>query len=326
MNNPESIRYLLTKKFDAFDIEANIDLNRIIDLTLDDEFEMIDLVVTSLSQPEKVLVRNHAESDSTNTSSRFSSSDERHSAAQAIRSYCEAAKRHMEWLSNLDEDEFEGIVSSQRSIDKRELRELSDNADAVDFFNAPEAIAVLPDWLFIPNWTIDEATALALGRDPNVVNRKSLSTITRESSFKQEYEHLRDIISRAVKSEILENHIKPATFVGWAKAALHPKFVDLSAMIDAFSDEGNERDSKIPPQTKRMVNNLLRIIAALISSKEGFDPTIELSPSARSRMLEGVMSDLSRIGIKGLGAQTVAKRLDEALATAHADSNRAYKV
>lgn len=327
MKRSKSIRYLLAKQYDAFDLEADLDLDRIIELTLDDEFELIDLAVTSLNQPEKVPVGQlvslrvaHATAD------RFDSPDERHSVANAIRSYCESAKAYVDFLSKLDEQKLYDLVTNQIKIDNREQQLLDECADAADFFNKPEASAVMADWLSMPNWTIDEATALVIGRDPGVVNIESMSKIKRKSPFKEKYEKIRDIISRAVVSELLERNIKPATFVRWAGTALHPRIVDLSLMIDMFVDGEFAENAKLPPQTKKMINNLLRIIAALVCAKEDIDLSISTPPSVRSKLLEGVMADLSKIGIKGLRPQTVAKRLDQAIATARADANRAREV
>ena len=55
--------------------------------------------------------------------------------------------------------------------------------DSDAFFNEPDAQASFSVWMQMPMWSVDEATALSLGKNPELVNTKSLKRIKKSKSI-----------------------------------------------------------------------------------------------------------------------------------------------
>ncbi len=67
-------------------------------------------------------------------------------------------------------------------------------AKAERFFNQPQSLADFRHWAKEAYWTIEEATALAFGKEPWVVNLKSVSPHAGFSPFPANYVRLKDLV------------------------------------------------------------------------------------------------------------------------------------
>ena len=82
-------------------------------------------------------------------------------------------------LLNMPNEELAALVEEEKLKQAQELQENAMREEADRFFNRPHAKADFEHWSRASYWTIDEAVALALGREPKVVNLKTV----------KEYEH-----------------------------------------------------------------------------------------------------------------------------------------
>lgn len=100
--------------------------------------------------------------------------------------------------------------------------------DAKRFFNKPAAMARFEVWCKASFWTVDEAAALLLGRDPHTVNPDSLARELSESTgllgwggrpqrteFHRRFDDLRLMLGRA--EGLPRPEMKPAEVIAWAE-------------------------------------------------------------------------------------------------------------
>jgi len=69
----------------------------------------------------------------------------------------------------------------------------------------------------LPLWTVDEFTALALGKTPCCVNWASVQPHVAASPFAKRYSELRDLLNRAVIAGQVYEKSAPGVFIAWAK-------------------------------------------------------------------------------------------------------------
>ncbi len=112
---------------------------------------------------------------------------------------------------------------SLKKMDKKELERLySEEKEAEEsdqFFNQANAEADFDYWGKMASWSIDEAIALSFGKDPRVVNEKSLSTVSFDFSFCKKYRELHELAKRAIKWKKLFYDVLPGVFIAWTKNA-----------------------------------------------------------------------------------------------------------
>jgi hypothetical protein len=84
-------------------------------------------------------------------------------------------------------------------------------------WNRPEARTDYDFWSKAASWTLDEATALSLGRDPHHVSWDSIKTCLQISSFARIYERQRELILRAKGIGQLYEPVIPSVFLAWAQ-------------------------------------------------------------------------------------------------------------
>jgi hypothetical protein len=65
------------------------------------------------------------------------------------------------------------------------------------FFDQPEAVADFEFWSKMPSWTLDEATALSFGKNPDIVSGSSMEQYPQQySSFARAYMQRRRLLRR----------------------------------------------------------------------------------------------------------------------------------
>lgn len=103
-----------------------------------------------------------------------------------------------------------GVLVEAERIKAREEEEQA------RFFNAPTAHADFEHWSKQAYWTIDEAVALSLGRDPTIVNLKKVEPEAWRSPFARRYVDLHGTAMRAVWAGQLFERCYPTIFLAWA--------------------------------------------------------------------------------------------------------------
>lgn len=188
----------------------------------------------------------------------------------ATQAAIEAAR--MELLA-LSAEQLNAIVANSRARQHarneqaRAKREADDEAkkaaaESARFYNLPGANADFDYWSKADFWTLDEAVALLLGKDPSIVKPAalkleltqatgvfSLGKPPKPAEFHRTYERLRTLLSRA---EALQNaRLKPTDVLEWTRrtsAAPVPLGLDklLGAPVIATSPEQAPSNESLP--------------------------------------------------------------------------------
>lgn len=112
---------------------------------------------------------------------------------------------------------------------RAKVKEKAARAEAARFYNQPAAKADFAFWCKADYWTIDEAAALLLGRDPRTVNPASLTEELKKPTgflqldkpmgparFHRDFDGLRTLIARA--GGLGGPRIRPQDLIAWAQA------------------------------------------------------------------------------------------------------------
>lgn len=145
------------------------------------------------------------------------------SGRKALRDYIDKARDFEAEIGDMEDDAFEEFAKStiqkedQEKRAKREARGREDDRWA--FFNEAAAAADLAHWRAVSAWSPDEAVALSLGKNPEVVNPDTLKPYKRvigPSLFREEFARRLDLVERALRAGELLNPIRPTQFMEWA--------------------------------------------------------------------------------------------------------------
>ncbi|MGH6854785.1 MAG: hypothetical protein ACREDX_06615 [Aestuariivirga sp.] len=92
---------------------------------------------------------------------------------------------------SLDELKTRHATEIQNQINSYRVKAEEDEAQR--FLNQPYARADFEHWSKAAYWSIEEAVALSLGREPKVVHWKSVASYRQVSKFAQDYKNRRDL-------------------------------------------------------------------------------------------------------------------------------------
>ncbi len=231
-------------------------------------------------------------------------------------------------LENMSPQELKKILAEGLEEQAAKRRVAQELEDSTRFFSAPEANANFAHWSKVDLWTLDEATALSLGKAPEVVGYGSLVNrgLEDRSPFTRAYMNRRHLLTRAKEAGTLEFPVLPAAYVSWAEqrgVALPEDLISAVASAGYRIEERNtllaERDSllevvqrlqmeaaKEKPLNPKERNSLQRMVLGMAKVNYGYDPTKERNSAVTriARDLEGVELDV--------GDDTVRRRLKEA--------------
>lgn len=130
-----------------------------------------------------------------------------------------AMEAYTDELSALSEDQLAARARAERAKQNEEARRLeAEREEAGRFHNRPGAIADWPYWAKQAYWTIDEAVALSLGKDPRIVTWERLRSSTEISPFAKKFADQRDLFNRAVWTRDLFQRTLPPILLAWARS------------------------------------------------------------------------------------------------------------
>jgi hypothetical protein len=139
------------------------------------------------------------------------------SAREAIDAYRAKLKAMTaEEIAVLHEDE-RARWEQERLKEQENLRAEAEKRERERFFSQPNAMADVNHWSKAAYWSLDEATALSLGREPGVVKWDNVKGYAHTSPFARKYERVRDLVLRAQGANQLFDPALPGFFIAWAK-------------------------------------------------------------------------------------------------------------
>lgn len=173
------------------------------------------------------------------------------------------------------------------------------------FYNQPPAIADFNYWCKFDTFTIDQLTALSLGKNPDQVNLEKLSRIPDIYNFAKEYKNRFTLISN-----YFCGYLTLCEFIEWAIN----KEVSLSLeLTEWFNNKKkvaekiiNNKNTELHTRAETTYQNM---IAALMDFIEGKIPGIEKHPSYTSdnKLIEAIVKHFS--GIPGLTESTLSHKI-----------------
>jgi hypothetical protein len=154
-------------------------------------------------------------------------------------------------------------------------------------------------WAKLSYWSIEEAVALVLGRDPKHANRKGIGPYLQVSPFARLYEQTLELANRAVGVQQLTNATLPGAFLAWAKRYDIAVPVELEVAVTKYGhfirdwktlhdqaaeqrDAGLQRESKLAEAIKILKGHIdeqqRQTKTAAKSAPEGANPPKEADP------------------------------------------------
>ncbi len=172
-------------------------------------------------------------------------------------------------------------------------------------------------WANLATWTLAEATALTINRDPSklIEPDDGLGMIEHTSNIEQ-YRHVREHIKRAVQAGTLTDPVQPAVYVKWVKKRNLDFPEELAKLVPATTQADNQntpvKPSKKPADKNytalmRERNTLLKLFFCAAVDGCGYDHKAERSPTAKE-----MESAFERLGIC-ISDDTIRKYLQEAI-------------
>lgn len=128
----------------------------------------------------------------------------------------EEAERFRDELLEKPRAEIKELVTVERLAEQEEAKRRADREERARFFQKPEAAADFDFWSKAAYWTIDEAVALSLGKQPQAVNWETVKPHLNASPFAVEFERRRMLASRAKDTNQLADGNLPGFFLAWA--------------------------------------------------------------------------------------------------------------
>jgi hypothetical protein len=149
----------------------------------------------------------------------------------------------------------------------------------IEFFSLASARADFSRWNVVPSWTPQEAVALTLGKDPEVVNSETLRLHLKFSPFREEYSWRLELVQRALDVGDLAEPIRPAGFLRWARTVqLHyPHELELIAPVLNQIEEAQMQSSEELDNLKAKLSEAEAKIHRLIKPFEDLPPKSQAS-------------------------------------------------
>lgn len=119
-------------------------------------------------------------------------------------------------LEQKSRDEINILVAEARNREFERLRKHAEKTEAEAFYNQPQSSADVSYWSRLSYWTLEEAVALSLGKNPWIVKWEKLKSFQTSSPFVAKYAAKHEEVRRAkVMGQLWESTI-PFVFVKWA--------------------------------------------------------------------------------------------------------------
>lgn len=137
-------------------------------------------------------------------------------------------------LEALSVEELKARIETEQARQQQLAQAKIEREERDRFFNKVDAFANFAHWGKAKHWTLDEAVALSLGRNPDLVNWETVKSYTKISPFAEEYRKRRDLAHRAVPWKDLFDPILPGLFLSWAKGLEISYPLELEAAVTKY--------------------------------------------------------------------------------------------
>ena len=160
-------------------------------------------------------------------------------------------------LASLSPKQVEDLV-----WDERERRAAAEDAELP--FSEPLSADDIAHWGCLASWSLLEAVALSLGKDPLKVDQESLTAAAEVSPLAKRYNRLKDRVLRAEQTGELSNPISPPKYIEWAQreAICLPNDIEVAVGLrfGRLEDDRSIRDANT--QLIRRIGQLEALLSA----------------------------------------------------------------
>lgn len=150
-----------------------------------------------------------------------------HSEQQARR---DEANQFRLKLQQSSDEELQGYIDEGKALVRKLARAREESELAKPFYDHTDAEVDLEHWSRVAYWTLDEAAALSLGKDPRKVDSQKLRGLGRETRFSIDYAARLQILERAHSVGQLRLHTPLTMFLLWIERT---KFTMPETLIEA---------------------------------------------------------------------------------------------
>lgn len=212
----------------------------------------------------------------------------------------QAATFNDELNSLLDSDEaaFEALYAEAKRSNAAKRAERERVADRYRFFNEPEAVADFATWVLLTPWSPDQAIALSLGKNPDVVNADTLAphiVALKASPFAASYRRRLRYLQAAIKRGDIKAEIYPNSFLRWAftnQIEVDKGLYDIASKTAFAADEMDLESDNAP------TSNTWRALAfGLLRAYYDFPDSYGESSNDKTPFAGRVLNDLGEVGV-----------------------------
>ncbi len=199
-------------------------------------------------------------------------------------------------FSQLDDDELFQMESAWCADEIKQKAAKAEAEEAARPFNALGSAADFDHWSRCSYWTIEEAVALTLGREPSRATLKLVTTFAQFSPFAKIYLRLHDLVRRAVAAQQLTEPTYLGPYIAWARRLEIDIAPGLLAAVEARGVEVRDWkslfDGLLPlhEKAKAEIDSLTRSLAVSTDQLT----RIEASANQRIQMQEAELQALHR--------------------------------
>jgi hypothetical protein len=119
-------------------------------------------------------------------------------------------------LAEMPPAELSQLHATELEAERQERVRAAVEEERRRFFHSASATANFEYWCKAAYWTLDEAIALVLGKEPSVVTPAAMKPFRHVSPFVANFERLRNLAARAVWAGSLFDPVFPSIFANWA--------------------------------------------------------------------------------------------------------------
>ena len=147
-------------------------------------------------------------------------------------------------LQALSPDSLKALVDDEQELEAIQVQTRAQSQENTRFFHRPGAAADYLYWIEQPSWSLDEAVALVLGKDPSVVTWDRVEPMVPFSDFAERFAEIRQHLNKARSNGQLIDPVRPDLFYRWAKA----RGVTIPAKLEALLDSNRSCLRESPQQ------------------------------------------------------------------------------
>lgn len=177
-------------------------------------------------------------------------------------------------LRKKSDHQLQYIYVQLKSDDEVFLKEYEAHQEKKRFFNQPSCNADFSYWCKQAYWSIDEAIALILGKDPRKITWDDVKKHIPFSPFANKFNELRELAKRYVNCKELYDPVFPGIFLAWAERMGISTQTELKGAVDAIGIQVSDWKGNYE-QVSAQYNQLNKLYAEVLEQVKVKDGAIE---------------------------------------------------